>query len=201
MMFINIFIHKRRAAKPSCNIRDNSKKFFLPLEMILSSRSFWPCFFGSCLKLSHQSFVPTVPQMNFLITFRTLKSPESLTDIKPIILYHFGALIWWVACAVYYFVSQPQLLLVRSLRLDRYLPPNWSARVLCLQSFGGSYRSVASRWIARAVNCLLSQPQLLLARSFRLNRYLPPTNWFGYCVFSLLADHIDWWLPKSFAEK
>ena len=43
-MFISIFIHKRRAAKPSCNIRINSKNFFLPLEMILSSRSFWPCF-------------------------------------------------------------------------------------------------------------------------------------------------------------
>ena len=26
-MFINIFIHKRRAAKPSCNIRNNSKNF------------------------------------------------------------------------------------------------------------------------------------------------------------------------------
>ena len=27
------------------------------------------------------------------------------------------------------------------------------------------------------------------------------TGLFGYCVFSLLADHIDWWLPKSFTEK
>ena len=27
------------------------------------------------------------------------------------------------------------------------------------------------------------------------------TGLFGYCVYSLLADHIDRWLPKSFTEK
>ena len=28
-----------------------------------------------------------------------------------------------------------------------------------------------------------------------------PAGLLGYCVFSLLADHINWWLLKSFTEK
>jgi len=74
-----------------------------------------------------------VPQMNFLINFSCIE--ECFNGIYKNSSNHLSslrALAWWVARAVYCLVSQPWLVLAWSLRLNRYLPPNWSARVLCL---------------------------------------------------------------------
>ena len=140
--------------------------------------------------------------MNFLINFRTLKCLESLTDIKPIILYHFVALIggrcaqwlissvslssFWQGAFASIGIYRPTVHLeycVFSLladHIDRWL-------------LGG----LRAHWILYSVS-LSSFWQGAFA-SIDICRLL--TGLFGYCVFSLLADYIDWWLPKSFAEK
>ena len=157
MMFINIFIHKRRAAKPSCNIIIYVKNFFSQ-----QIRYFGVARFDS--RIFRQQ--PQILSLVFLvpIIFRGIFSPCLLEDCYS----QLYIIVRWVSVTppvltdssdlnsllftsfhlglqpLYFFY--PLLLLARSLRLDRYLPPiNWSVRVLCLQSIGGSYRLVASQ--------------------------------------------------------
>ena len=144
MMFINIFIHKRRAAKPSCKNQPIYKNF-LPFDSIFWSSTFWFSFFRVLASDYGTSFLSqSCLRWIFSSIFRALKGV--FTDSgKSCHLYHFRA----------------QWIVVWSVSLSSF----WQ----------GAFASID---ICRLL-----------------------TGLFGYCVFSLLADHIDWWLPKSFAEK
>ena len=140
--------------------------------------------------------------MNFLINFRTLKCLESLTDIKPIILYHFVALIGgrraqWLISSVslssFWQGAFASIGIYRPTGHLEYCVFSLLADHIARWLLGG----LRAHWIVYSVS-LSSFWQGAFA-SIDICRLL--TGLFGYCVFSLLADHIDWWLPKSFAEK